>query len=97
MFVILSTYQARPGEEDAIIALHEDWQRQQQPKVKGYLSGELIRNVEASSEFIGIMRFESRASAHACASDPEQQVWTRRVASLVENVPRLAGYQLEWP
>ena len=29
MFVIVSSYRAKVGEEDAIIALHEDWQRSQ--------------------------------------------------------------------
>ena len=29
IFVIVSTYRAKAGEEDAIIALHEDWQRKQ--------------------------------------------------------------------
>ncbi len=45
MFVTMSTYKAKAGEEDAIIALHEDWQRHQQSRAKGYLSGELLRNV----------------------------------------------------
>src|SRR5437660_3244755 len=50
MFVTVSTYKAKAGEEDAIIALHEDWQRHQQPHARSYLSGELLRNVEASRE-----------------------------------------------
>ena len=44
MFVIVSTYLARTGEEDAIVALHESWQRTLQPKAAGYISGELLRN-----------------------------------------------------
>ena len=36
MFAIVSPYRAKIGEEDAIIALHEDWQRNQ--GLKGYLS-----------------------------------------------------------
>jgi len=59
MFVTVSSYRARAGEEDAILALHEDWQRNQQPRAKGYLSGELLRNVNDSREFLAIMHFES--------------------------------------
>ena len=44
MFVTVSMYRAKAGEEDAIIALHEDWQRTLQSKARGYLSGELLRN-----------------------------------------------------
>jgi antibiotic biosynthesis monooxygenase (ABM) superfamily enzyme len=97
MFVTVSTYRAKAGEEDAIIALHEDWQRKQRPRVIGYLSGELLRKVEAPSEFIAIMRFENQEAAHALANDPEQEAWYRRVVSLTENVPTLTEYTSEWP
>src|SRR2546421_10735526 len=96
MFVTVSTYKAKAGEEDAIIALHEDWQRHQQPRATGYLSGELLRNVEASDEFIAIMRFESRESAQALANDPEQEAWYRRVVSLTEHMPIRTEYTSEW-
>jgi antibiotic biosynthesis monooxygenase (ABM) superfamily enzyme len=97
MFVTVSIYQARAGEEDAIIALYEDWQRNQQPKARSYLSGELLRNVENSREFIAIMRFESQESAHALANDPEQDAWYRRVVSLTDSVPSVNEYISEWP
>jgi hypothetical protein len=43
MFVTVSTYQARGGEEDAIVALHEDWQHILQPKAAVSISGKLLR------------------------------------------------------
>ncbi len=97
MFVTVSTYRAKAGEEDAIIALHEDWQRNQRPRARGYLSGELLRNVEAPREFIAIMRFESQEPARTLANDPEQDAWYQRVISLTENVPVLIEYTSEWP
>jgi len=97
MFVTVSIYRAKAGQEDAIIALHEDWQRNQQPKAMGYLSGELLRNVKAPRKFIAIMRFESQESARALANDREQDAWYRRVVSLTEKVPVLTEYTSEWP
>ena len=97
MFVTVSTYRAKVGEEDAVIALHEDWQRNQQAKAQGYLSGELLRNTQAPREFIAIMRFENRAFAQALANDLEWNAWYRRLVSLVENVPVLKEYTREWP
>ena len=85
------------GEEDAVIALHEDWQRNQQAKTQGYLSGELLRNIHVPYEFVAIMRFENRAFAQALANDPERNAWYRRLVSLVENVPVLTEYTREWP
>src|SRR5258707_3533668 len=95
MFVTLSAYRARTGEEDAIIALHEDWQRNQQPRARGYLSGELLRNVEDAPEFIAIMRFESQEFARALAKDPEQDTWYQTVVSVTENIPTLTEYTSE--
>ena len=97
MFVTISTYRAKAGEEDAIIALHEDWQRTQQPRTKGHLSGELLRNVNDSSEFVAVMRFESRESAQALANDLEQKAWYQRLMSLTEHLPMLTEYIREWP
>ncbi len=96
MFVTVSTYLARAGEVDAIVALHEDWQRTLQPKATGYISGELLRNVTNACEFMAIMRFESRESAQALANDLEQNAWYRRLVSLVENVPVRTEYNSEW-
>ena len=96
MFVTLSTYQARQGEEDAVIALHEAWQRHQQPHAGGYLSGELLRNVMASREFIAIMRFENQEAAQALANDPERVTWDRRLMSLTEHTPMRTEYTSEW-
>ena len=97
MFVTVSIYRAKAGEEDAVIALHEDWQSNQQAKTQGYLSGELLRNIQAPREFVAIMRFENRVLAQALANDPERNAWYRRLVSLVENVPILTEYTREWP
>ena len=97
MFVTISIYRARIGEEDAVIALHEYWQRNQQARAQGYLSGELLRNIKAPRDFVAIMRFENRAFAQALANDPERNAWYRRLVSLVENEPVLTEYTREWP
>ncbi len=97
MFVIVSIYQARAGEEDAIVALYEDWQRNQQPQARGYLSGELLRSTKNPREFIAILRFENQESAHALANNPEQDAWYRRVVSLTDSILLNNEYISEWP
>jgi heme-degrading monooxygenase HmoA len=96
MFVTLSTYQARQGEEDAVIALHEAWQRHQLSHARGYLSGELLRNVAASREFVAIMRFENQEAAEALENDLERRTWYRRLVSLTEGISIRIGYTSEW-
>ena len=96
VFVMVSTYRAKPGEEDAIIALHEDWQRKQGPKAKVYLSWELLRNTEAPGEFIVIAHFESEELARAMADNLNHDAWYSRLVSLIEEGPVYTDYRSEW-
>lgn len=96
MFVTVSSSLAKVGEEDAMIALLEDWERNQQPKATGYLSGELLRNIRNSREFIAIMRFESQEFAQSLANDPEHKAWYMRLTNLAEGIPTLSECTSEW-
>ena len=84
MFIVVYTYRARASEEDAIVALHEDWQRTLRSRARGYLSGELLHSVQDPRAFIAIARYEDETSARAVVADPEQVAWQRRLASLTE-------------
>ena len=84
MFVVVCTYRARKGEEDAIVALHEDWQRALRSRARGYLSGELLHSLQDPRAFIAIARYEDEAAARAASADPEHIAWQHRLASLTE-------------
>ncbi len=96
MFVIVCTSRARAGEEDAIVALHEDGERHQRPKARGYVSGELLKDTRDPRTFIAITRYESEAAARAAIQDPEQMAWYRRLASLSEAGLTLIHCQSAW-
>ncbi|GAC1389440.1 MAG: hypothetical protein NVS4B11_03600 [Ktedonobacteraceae bacterium] len=95
MFVIVSTYRAKVGEEDAIIALHEDWQRCQGSMFKNYLSWELLRKVEAPREFIAIAHYESEELAQVAENNLKRDAWFCRLMSLIEG-PVHACCMSEW-
>ncbi|MCU0521721.1 MAG: antibiotic biosynthesis monooxygenase [Anaerolineae bacterium] len=84
MHIVVYTYRARVGQEDAIVALHESWDRAQHAQAQGYLSGELMRAIEDPGLFVEITRYENADVARAAAADPEQAVWRQRLASLTE-------------
>ena len=84
MFVIVSTYRAKVGEEDAVIALHEDWERNQSSRAKSYLSWELLRKDGTPREFITVAHFTSKELAQTAISDLELDAWYTRLVSLVE-------------
>lgn len=96
MFITISTLLVRVGEEDAIIALHEDLQRTHLLKVQGDVSGELLRSVENPRRFVAIMHYNSQESAQALANDPERHAWFQRLVSLTETVPVVNEYHSEW-
>jgi hypothetical protein len=97
MFVTLRILQARAGEEDAIIALHEDWQRNQKPGVGvAFFCWELLRNIKAPREFITIVHCENEDLAQAMAKDLEQDAWFVRLRSLLEAEPVELVCSNEW-
>jgi antibiotic biosynthesis monooxygenase (ABM) superfamily enzyme len=96
MFITVFAYQVKPGKEEAVIALHDEWERDHFPRAKGYVSGELLRDIRNSRSFITIARFESEAAARAIADAPEQDAWYRRLVSLTEQEPIFTDYDIEW-
>ena len=96
MYVIVSTYRAKIGEEDAIIALHEDWQRNQGLKAKDYLSWQLFRNIQAPREFIAIAQFENEEAARAATNDLKRDAWYDRLVSLTEGGIIDTDYRRVW-
>ena len=96
MFVTVFTYRARAGEEDAVIALHEDWQRTQRAKAAGFVAGELLRARHDARTFVDVAHFESEAAVRNVARDPDQEAWYRRLASLCEAEPVFTDYCPAW-
>jgi heme-degrading monooxygenase HmoA len=96
MFIVVYTYRAKVGEEDAVVALHEDWQHALRSRARGYLSGELLHSLRDPQAFIAIARYEDEEAARTAASDPEHVAWQRRLASLMEAEPACAGHACVW-
>lgn len=96
MFVVVSIYRAKVGEEDAIIALHEDWQRSYGCKEKISQSWELLRKVGVQREFITIARYASQELAQRAKGELERDAWYDRLKSLIDEGPIDIGCTSEW-
>jgi quinol monooxygenase YgiN len=83
VFVMLVAGRARLGEEDAIIALHEDWVRRRSAD-GGLLSSEILVDPADPPTFLAISHFLDRDAAERSWTDPEHAAWRRRLASLSE-------------
>jgi antibiotic biosynthesis monooxygenase (ABM) superfamily enzyme len=96
MFVTVTFQRAKPGEEDAIIALHEDWQRHLLAKAKGYKSSELLSDPATPGSFISIVHYENEDAWRETNDDPEQSAWYERLLSLVsDELVMIKSYQ-QW-
>jgi hypothetical protein len=95
MFVIVSTYRAKAGEEDAIIALHEHWERRKQD-LEGYLSWQLFRNIQAPRDFIDVAHFENEEFAQVATIDLKGDAWYDRLISLTEGETIHTDYTRVW-
>ena len=96
MFVTVSVYRARAGQEGAVVALHEEWQHLRKAGTEGFLSAELLRSLKDPLSFIDIARFESEEVALIVANNPEQTAWYQRLAQLTEGAQELTGCRREW-
>ena len=96
MFVTILTFRARSGEEDAVVALHEDWEHHRRQRANGYLSGQLLIDKGDPRSFIVITHYAHQAAAQAALCDPEHDAWDRRLASLAEGEPSRMDCRLAW-
>lgn len=94
MFVTICVYHAREGEGDAIVALHEDWQRRLRARAGGCLAGELLHDTKDPRLFIAIARYESADAALSAARDPEYAAWQHRLKSLCQVDPACGEYEV---
>ena len=96
MFVTVSVYRARAGQESAVVALHEEWQHLRKAGTEGFLSAELLRSLKDPLSFIDIARFESEEAARSVVNNPEQSAWYRRLEQLTDGDQELTGCRREW-
>jgi len=87
MFATIFATRARPGREQEVVALAEQWERERRDQARGFQGGELLRNVADPRELVWIARFESQDAARANADDPAQDAWYRRLVELLEGEP----------
>jgi hypothetical protein len=97
MVITVVHYHVRSGEEDALVALHEDWRRAHDVLPPGLVSGELVRDHADSCAFTAIVRFRDDAAANATAEWFESNGWNQRMRSLCTTMPTVLHGPVVWP
>lgn len=94
MFVIVVTYRARAGEEDAIMALHED--KAQGFEASRYQSWQLLRKMDEPQEFISIAQFADEKLAQEAMQGLQKDEWYGRLVSFMEKSPSPIHCTVAW-
>ena len=96
MFITVFTFEARPGNEEAVINLFKEWQRDLMPVSRGVLASEVLRDAKNPRHFVSIARFESEAALRAVAGSSAQDAWYRKLVALSLDEPVFTDYELAW-
>ena len=87
MFGTIFRMRPKQGQQQAVINLFEEFQRERGPKVPGALAGYVLRPVNAPDQLIGIAVFQDEKTYDANADDPAQAQWYERLKALLEADP----------
>ena len=77
----------KPGAEQQVLRLMEEWERDRKPKIRGALGSYLFRPDNRSGELIGVAVFRDQQSYRANGNDPDQDAWYRRLREQLEADP----------
>ena len=77
----------KAGQQQAILDVFDEWERERMPNVQGALGGYLFKPDASASELIGIAIFESKEAYVANADNAEQNEWYAKLRALLESDP----------
>ena len=77
----------KAGQQQAILDVFDEWERERRPNVQGALGGYLFKPDASASELLGIAIFESKEAYVANADNAEQNEWFSKLRNLLESDP----------
>ena len=83
--MFIQIIQGRCTRQDEMHALADEWREQLAPGADGWLGG--TYGFTADGMFVGVVRFEDRATAMANSQRPEQGEWAARMGELLDGAP----------
>lgn len=77
----------KPGTEQEIKEIIEEWERERKPKIQGDVHTVVLKPDKNPNELIGVAIFPDKTSYTTNADDPEQDKWYRKMRELLEEDP----------
>lgn len=75
------------GQEEALLEMMKEWDRDYRPKVKGVVANYVYKKDEDPGEWILVAVFEDKQSYVANADSPEQSNWYQKFRAVLESDP----------
>ena len=88
MYGTIFRMKVTPDQEERVVEVFKDWERERKPQVKGARAGLPLRPDKKSGELIGVAVFQDKASFIANAEDPEQDRWYHKLRELFQADPK---------
>lgn len=85
MYGSVFTLRPKAGQEQDVILLMEEWDRERRPKAKGAVAAYLFKLDKGG--MMGVAVFQSKEDYVANANNPEQDAWYRRLRDVLEADP----------
>jgi hypothetical protein len=79
MYGTIATMRAKPGMEDQLLGMLEEWGRERGSRIAGPIRVYVSRSERDAGVLLNIALFDSRETYEANAKDPEQDAWYRRM------------------
>ena len=87
MYGTIFRMKVKSGQEQRVIEIFRDWERDQKPVVRGALGGMLMKPDAGSGELIGVAIFQDKESYVANADNPAQREWFGKLRDALEVDP----------
>ena len=87
MFGTIGHFRIKPGHEEQVRALTEEWERTIRPTIPGLVVSLSGRPVDRPGELVDVVLMQDEATYRALAARPEQDAWYRRLVEHLEAEP----------
>ncbi|MBM2827105.1 MAG: Antibiotic biosynthesis monooxygenase [Dehalococcoidia bacterium] len=87
MYGTVARMRPKAGQEQALVNIMKEFERDRKPKVKGFVASYVYKSEKSPGDLIMAVVFQDHDSYHANADDPEQDRWYRRFRELLEADP----------
>jgi quinol monooxygenase YgiN len=87
MYGTVARLQVKPGQEDALKALNEQWLRERKPEAIGFIADYVLKSERTPGEWIVLAIFDSEENYRKNAADPAQHEQYEAMRALLSADP----------